>query len=288
MTTAATMLVPITLFTVMLALGMGLPTNGWRDWRRHWPLFLRVEMLTCLVIPLAIWLLLCVPAAHRLGAEARHAIALMALCPSAPLIVRKAGKSGGDAALAAQLQIAAALIAIVTVPLLAQVGQHLFGVHGWDILPRHVALQVAQIQLLPLLLGLTLRRRAPALSERLQAPLDRVANLLLVLLVIAVLLKAAPLLLSFAKANGLALVVMALSVTGSLLLGWVAAGPQVEQRATVALVTSMRNPGLALLLSNRHAPQLGEVKLGILLYVLVTVVLSIPVLHWQQRCNESR
>ena len=288
MTATTAMLVPITLFVVMLALGMGLPTDGWSPWRRHGRLMLRVEVVTCLVIPLLVWLLLCLPATRMLSAESRHAIALMALCPSAPLIVRKAGKSGGDAALAAQLQVGAALMAIVTVPLLAQVGQRLFGVHGWEIPPRQVALQVGQAQLLPLLLGLTLRRQAPGLSERVQQPLDRLANVLLMLLVVAVLLKTAPLLIPFARANALALLLMALVITGSLWLGFLAAGQGVEHRATVALVTSMRNPGLALLLTGRHAPHLSEVRLGILLYVLITVLLSMPVLHWQRQFNESR
>jgi hypothetical protein len=50
----------------------------------------------------------------------------------------------------------------------------------------------------------------------------------------------------------------------------------------------MRNPGLALLLAGSHAPELGQVRLGILIYVLITVLLSIPVLRWQQRLGASR
>ena len=278
MSTVAALLIPLTLFTVMLALGLGLPADALAQWRRHWRLLLRAEVATCLLVPLIGFALLSTPPARTLSVEARHAIALMAACPSAPLILRKAGKSGGDHALAGLLQVGAALAAIVTVPLLADLGEWVFGVDGWDVLPRQVALQVGKVQLLPLLLGVVLRRSFPAAVERLRAPIDRLANGLLILLVVAVLAKTAPLLLSFGAGNLAALALMALLVALSLALGYSAAGEGRERRNTTALVTSMRNPGLALLLANTYAPQLPGVKLGVLLYVLITVLVSTPLL----------
>jgi bile acid:Na+ symporter, BASS family len=274
MSTVAALLIPLTLFTVMLALGLGLPADALAQWRRHWPLLLRAEVATCLLVPLIGFALLSTPPARTLSVEARHAIALMAACPSAPLILRKAGKSGGDHSLAGLLQVGAALAAIVTVPLLADLGEWVFGVDGWDVLPRQVALQVGKVQLLPLLLGVVLRRSFPAAVERLRAPIDRLANGLLILLVVAVLAKTAPLLLSFGAGNLAALALMALLVALSLALGYGAAGEGRERRITTALVTSMRNPGLALLLASTYAPQLPGVKLGVLLYVLITVLVS--------------
>lgn len=288
MSSAASLLVPATLFVVMLALGVGLPLDAFRQCRRHWPLILRAELGTCVLVPLIGWALLCSPPAQGLTPDARHAIALMAACPSAPLILRKAGKSGGDAALAGLLQVVAALVAIVSVPLLADLGEWLFGVHGWDVLPRHVALQVGVAQLIPLLLGLSLRRIAPQLTARIQGPLDRLANGLLLLLVAVVLVRVAPLLVGFGGANLLALVFMALLVLLSLALGYALAGERREQRITTALVTSMRNPGLALLLASTHAPQLPAVKLGILLYVLVTVLISLPVMRVRRNLSPMR
>jgi predicted Na+-dependent transporter len=274
MSTVAALLIPLTLFTVMLALGLGLPADALAQWRRHWPLLLRAEVATCLLVPLIGFALLSTPPARTLSVEARHAIALMAACPSAPLILRKAGKSGGDNALAGLLQVGAALAAIVTVPLLADLGEWVFGVDGWDVLPRHVAVQVGKVQLLPLLLGVVLRRSFPAAVERLLIPIDRLANGLLLLLVVAVLAKTAPLLLNFGAGNLAALALMALLVALSLALGYGAAGEGRERRITTALVTSMRNPGLALLLASTYAPQLPGVKLGVLLYVLITVLVS--------------
>lgn len=280
MTSIAALLVSLTLFVVMLALGLGLPTDALAQGRRHWRLLLRMELATCVLVPLIGWLLLVTPPARALSVEARYALALMAACPSAPLILRKAGRSGGNHALAGLLQVGAALLAILTVPLLADLGHLVFGVEGWDIAPRQVAQQVGQVQLLPLLLGVVLRRRFPAAIESWLAPIDRLANGLLVLLVVAVLAKTAPLLLQFAAGNLGALAWMALVGLLCLGLGYALAGDGRERRITCALVTSMRNPGLALLLASTYVPQLPAVKLGVLLYVLITVLISAPLLKW--------
>ena len=282
MNNPAAALVPWVLFCVMLALGVGLPSHAWREWRQHRNVLLRVELASCVLVPLLAFSLLSLPLAQQLSSDARHAIALMGACPSAPLILRKAERQGGDASLAALLQISAALMAIVTVPLLAQLAQLVFGVEGWNVLPRQVALQVAQMQVLPVMLGLALRRWSPQLAQRLEAPLKQLANLLLLLLLVVVLIKTAPLLARYAAGNSRALLVMALLVLGSLGLGLAMGSQNLEHRTTTALVTSMRNPGLALLLATSHAPQMGGIKLGILSYVLLTVLLSAPLLRLQQ------
>jgi predicted Na+-dependent transporter len=198
------------------------------------------------------------------------------------LLLRKAGKQGGDRSLAALLQVGAALVAILSIPLLAILITRIFGVSGWAIEARHVAGQVALAQLLPLLLGLLLRRFAPQWASRLEGPLDRIANVLLLLLVLVVLAKTAPLLVTYVGANLVALPVMGALVLISLALGYGLADRDPQQRVTFALVTSMRNPGLALLLAGIYAPEVPAVKLGILVYLLITVVLSIPFLRWQR------
>jgi len=65
----------------------------------------------------------------------------------------------------------------------------------------------------------------------------------------------------------------------SLAFGYAAAGEGRERRITTAAVTSMRNPGLALLLASTYAPQIPAVKLAILLYLLITVLVSAPLLR---------
>jgi predicted Na+-dependent transporter len=211
---------------------------------------------------------------------AQLAIALMALCPSAPLTLRKAKEHGGDRDLAALLQVLAALTAIVSIPLLADLFRSSFGVQGWHLEPQQVAQQIISVQLLPLGLALLVRRWRPDLASRLEAPIEKLAGLLLMLLIVAVLIKTFPLLAGYIPANGPALLVMVLVVLGSLVLGYGLGGPGKRDRVTGSLLTSMRNPGLALLFASLYAPTPEPVKVGILCFLLIRVVLSIPILRW--------
>lgn len=157
---------------------------------------------------------------RRHGAPARLAIALIAVCPSAPLTLRKAKEHGGNWNLAALIQVLAAMTAIVSIPLLADVYSSSFGVQDWDIKPQQIAKQIISVQLLPLGLAILVRRWRPDLASRFEGPIEKLAGLLLMLLIVVVLIKTFPLLAGYVPANGPALLAMALVVLGSLLLGY--------------------------------------------------------------------
>ena len=86
------LLVKLTLFSIMFALGLGLQLDALQQVRQRPALFLRVLVGSCFLVPLAALLLLKLPVAQLLSVPGRLAIALMAVSPSAPLTLRKAGK----------------------------------------------------------------------------------------------------------------------------------------------------------------------------------------------------
>jgi len=273
------LLIPATLFTLMVALGLGLQGEAVARLRRRPALIVRVLLGTCVLVPLAALLLLRSPLVAGLPLPVKLAIALMAISPSAPLTLRKADRQGGDRELAAVLQLLAAAAAVITIPLLADLYRAVFQLSGWDVQPLPVARQVLMIQGVPLMLGVLVRRRLPALAERLVGPLERVANLLLLLLTVLILVRSWPLLQAFLVANLVGLACMALMVLLALAIGWLLSGPGLRERTTVAVVTSTRNPGLALLLASTHAPGVVGLKLAILVYVVLTLLLSLPFLR---------
>jgi predicted Na+-dependent transporter len=266
----------------MFALGLGLQTSALAQIRQRPALVIRVLVGSCVLVPLVALVLLKLPLSSGLSLPVRFGIALMAISPSAPLTLRKAGKTGGDHQLAAVLQACAAVAAIVSIPLVVDLFRAAFGVDGWDIGPGEVGLQVSLAQVLPLLAGLLLRRWLPSWVERLEGALNKVANGLFLLLVVVVLVKVGPALLPFVAANVLALGFMAVMVAVALAIGYLSAGPAPGESLTVALVTSMRNPGLALLFATTYGAQMPTIKLAVLAYLLVTVLLSIPFLRWQK------
>jgi predicted Na+-dependent transporter len=270
--------IALTLFSTMLALGLSLRLEALRAVLSQPALPLRLLLGSCVLVPLVGLLLLQTPLSVAIDRDGRTAIALMALCPSAPLAMRKVRKAGGNYQLAAVVQVGAALLAILTVPALGWLFRQRFGVLGWDAYPLDVALQVGKVQVLPLLLGLLLRCWQPQLADRLLRPLSLLANALLLLLISLVLIKTAPQLVAFLPRNGMALLIMALLVGSSFLIGQLLAGPGSDQGLTASLVTAMRNPGLALMFANRHGQGLPELKPALLIYVLVTVLLSLPLM----------
>ncbi|EAQ75407.1 MULTISPECIES: bile acid:sodium symporter [unclassified Synechococcus] len=273
------MFVALTLFTIMFALGLGLRSDAIAGLRQKPFLIARVLVGSCLLVPLLALLLLMLPLSASLSGPARLAIALMALCPSAPMILRKAGKKGGDTELAALLQVGAALVAIVSIPFMADVFRAAFGVQNWDIGPKEVALQVGRTQVLPLLLGLLVRRWLPGLTKTVEVPLNKLANGLLLVLIGGVVVTTGPLLIPFVGANWLALGFIGVLVLLCLGVGYLLTPTSAShERLTVSLVTSMRNPGLALLFASTYARDLPGVKIAVVAYLVVTVLLSIPVL----------
>lgn len=285
---SAALLVTATIVTLMFSLGLGLKNYPFVLLRDRPGFLWRVMLGTCLLVPLAGLALVLLPLQGVLTRPAWVAIALMLACPSAPLILFRVRGSGGTAELAARLQITAALLAIVSIPLMAVVFKAsvgLFGweVDGWEIHPAQVAMQVLQVQVLPVIAGVLLGQWQPQLAQRCSRALGALATLLLMLMLVALLGLSGRQLVPFLQQNLLALVAMAGLSVFSLAIGYGLAGRDPLERRTVALVTGMRNTGLAAQLALTYQPGMTELIPGILSYVLITVIISTLFLKWQQR-----
>jgi len=179
--------VSIAIFTVMFALGLGLKTSSFALPRHQLGVLARILIGTCLLVPLAGLLLLELPLTADLSRSARFAIALMVICPSAPLALRRVSSPGSSSALAARIQVLAAVVAIVSVPLMAELFRWVNPVDGWDITAADVALQVTRVQLVPLAAGLLLRSWKPGWAERWSPAINRLASALLLLVIVLLL-----------------------------------------------------------------------------------------------------
>jgi predicted Na+-dependent transporter len=285
---AASLVVTATIVTLMFSLGLGLKDYPFRLLRDRSAFLWRVLLGTCVLVPLAGLALVLLPLHGLLSRPAWVAMALMLACPSAPLILFRVRSTGGTAELAARLQIGAALLAIVTVPLLEMVFRAGAGLRGWEmvewgITPAQVAGQVLKVQVLPVVAGVLLGQWQPELARRCSRTLGALATLLLIVMLVALLLLGGKQLLPFLQQNLVALAVMAVLSVLSLAIGYALAGPDPLERRTVALVTGMRNTGLAAQLALTYGRALPGLIPGILGYVLITVIVTTLFLCWQQR-----
>lgn len=286
----AALLATATIVTLMFSLGLGLKEYPFVLLRDR-PAFLwRVVLATCFLVPLAGLALVLLPLQGLLTRPAWVATALMLGCPSAPLILFRVRISGGTPELAARLQISAALLAIVSIPLLALLFKACAGLNGWDVArwdirPLGVAVQVLKVQVLPVLAGVLLAQWQPRLAQRCSALLGKLATLMLLVLLVALLVLSASQLGPFLQQNLVGLAGMAVLSVMSLAIGYGLAGRDPLERRTVGLVTGMRNTGLAAELALTYAPPtvLPELIPGILAYVLITVIVSTLFLSWQRR-----
>ncbi|EDY37664.1 putative sodium dependent transporter [Cyanobium sp. PCC 7001] len=291
----AAWLATATITLLMFSLGLGLKEYPFVLLRDR-PAFLwRVVLATCFLVPLAGLVLVLLPFHALLSRPAWVAMALMLGCPSAPLILFRVRSSGGTAELAARLQISAALLAILSIPLMAILFKASAGIQGWEvsgwevsgweIRPIGVAVQVLKVQVVPVLAGVALGLWRPGLARRCSGVLGTLATLMLAALMLALLVMSARHLGPFLQRNLVGLAGMAALSLLSLAMGYGLAGPDPLERRTVGLVIGMRNTGLAADLALTYAPPsvLPELIPGILSYVLITVIVSTVFLRWQQR-----
>lgn len=266
--------VSIAIFTVMFALGLGLKTSSFALPRHQLGVLARILIGTCLLVPLAGLLLLELPLTADLSRSARFAIALMVICPSAPLALRRVSSPGSSSALAARIQVLAAVVAIVSVPLMAELFRWVNPVDGWDITAADVALQVTRVQLVPLAAGLLLRSWKPGWAERWSPAINRLASALLLLVIVLLLVITSSSLIPFLTGNLAALVAMASMVVISLAIGYGLAEKDPIRRQTVALVTCTRNLGLAAQLAVVYGSAIKGLIPAVLTYTLISVMIS--------------
>ncbi len=276
-----TLLVSVTIFMVMFSLGLDLNLSSLSLSRHRTGVLVRILIGTCLLVPLAGLVLLELPLVAGLSSPVKYAITLMVVCPSAPLALRRVSSPGGRAGLAALIQVSAAIVAIISVPLMAVLFLWVKPVQGWDITPAQVALQVTRVQLIPLAAGLLVKAVRPGWAQRWIGAISRLATALLLLMILVLLGITSSNLIPFLTQNLLALPVMLVMVAISLAIGYVLAGQDPIERNTVALVTSTRNLGLAAQLAVVYGSAIKGLIPALLTYTLMSILLSTAFLKLQ-------
>ena len=264
-----------TVFTVMFDLGLGIALREFRWVLQHPGVIAKGLFAVLVVVPT---LALAVTRAFDLPRPVEIGIVLMAIAPGAPVALRRSLDAGGHRSFAPALQIAVAVLAVVSMPLTIAVLNELYGGHA-SIDPRELARQVFTAQLLPLGLGMLIRRAAPAGAAWLEPKLGRLANGLLVVLMVLVLIDIWKVVVDAGPRIAIAIVIVtALALTAGHALG----GPEPGTRTAVAICSAARNPGLALLVATLNAAP-PEVIATILAYLVVSAFTVVAYVIWQRR-----
>jgi bile acid:Na+ symporter, BASS family len=264
-----------TVFTIMFDLGLAIVPGEFRWVVQHRALMAKALFAALVAVPALAWAVartLDLPRAAEVG------IMLMAISPGAPVALRRSLGAGGHQSFAPALQIALALLAVVSMPLwIAAFDEYYAGTATVD--PRHLARQVFVAQLLPLALGMLARRVLPARAAWLEPRLRKAGSALLLLLVALALVDIWKPVVGAGVRVSLAIVaVTALAAAAGHLLG----GPEPATRTATAISSAARNPGLALLVATlNHASP--AITATVLAYLLIAALTLIPYAAWRKR-----
>jgi bile acid:Na+ symporter, BASS family len=213
-------------------------------------------------------------------------IALVALSvsPIPPLLPRRMVKAGGTTSYVGGLLVAVSLLAIIFVPLAMQlIGR--FSHEPLQMTASSVAKLVIIAALLPIALGLMVRRLAPAVAGKIAKPIAVAAGLVLLLCVAAILYVAAPAVWSLV--GNATIAVLGVFVVVGLVVGYLLGGPERENRTALAIATSSRHPGIAIAIAQTNFPEQKLAMAGVLLYLVVNGVASVVFNKWIDRRNRA-
>lgn len=263
------------IFTSVLALGCATRlAEGLSLWRRP-GLLLRSFAAMYLVAPaaaLGMMELLPLPQGVKIG------LVLLAISCALPPNWKQMLALGGSRPYVFGLLFTTTLLAVVTVPLSLAVLTALPLAADAAIPPLKVAGLVAIVFFVPLALGMILQRFAPRAAAGIADQVPRVAGLLMLASLLGLLALSFP---AVWEIGLLSYVTIASLVLAGLALGHWFGGPEPGDRATLAIATASRFPGVAAVIAAANFPDKNAVVV-IVAYMIVTIPLLRIYARW---CN---
>src|SRR3954451_9580939 len=267
--------VAIALIELMVATGLGIRLADITSAARDWRLLARAGLVNYVSVPFAAGFLLLL--LFRVEPTAAAGFLILAVCPGAPYAPPLTALAGGNVAVSAGLMMVLAGSSVLVAPLL--LSMLLPVTTGGDEL-RVDALRmfgtILVTQLIPLCSGLAMNHWRPDLAARLLKPAVAVGKVLNVAAIGLILLAQARQLMDI-RLIGILAMLLWLSLT--LVLGWLAGGPQDQCARAVALTTSIRNVGLGVVITTSAFAGTPAVT-AVLAYGLVQLLGSFLLALW--------
>lgn len=261
---------------IVFSLGLGATFDDADYLLKRPRLLLRSVVAISIVVPAFAALL---AGALPLTPSAKFGIVLMAVSPVPPILPGKELKLGGRKSYIYGLLVAVSLLSIVIVPLTVSLLSAAFRADA-RISPGAVARLMLGSVMLPLAIGMLIRRIAPSLAQRAAPVVSRLAGILLIVGVLPILVAIAPAIWRLVG-DGTLLAIMAVVIVG-LLAGHYLGGPDPRDRATLAISSAMRHPGIALLIAGANFTD-PQITAAILLFLIVALVVTLPYQTWSKR-----
>jgi len=264
---------------MLLVLGIGLKatiSDAFYLFRRPGQLLRALVAMDVVVPTVAIAL----AATFPLELPVKIALVTLSLAPLPPTFSKKPLKAGGSVSYTVGLFVAVTLIAVFFIPLALDLISKFTGV-PLQMSSASLWILVLESLLLPLIVGVVIHQLAPSVADRAAGPVVTVATVTLLIGVIPILIKVWPVMMSLVG-NG-TVVVMAVLAVVALAAGHLLGGPDPEDRAALALSSAARHPAIAIAIARVNFPDQKLAPAAVLLYVLVSGIVTVPYLKWVAR-----
>ncbi|MEA5508527.1 sodium dependent transporter [Crocosphaera sp. UHCC 0190] len=261
-------IVKVTIFSLMLAMGINLSLEKMLSLWRKPALLFRALLAVVVLVPLVVVALLKL---FNLPLGVTIGLVLLAASPGAPLTTKRSQMAGARFRNSASLQLTLALLAVVITPLTLGIFAILFDNIPDKVTMLNVAKQVSIAQFLPISLGLLLQKFGAKYAVAIAQPLTFIANSLFLVLIILACIVGIPLL---SKLWGLPLMAIAIMVIVSLGIGHALGGPDDDKRSILAISCIARNVGLALFIAILNGLE-KQVMPTVVVYLMVGAVFGV-------------
>jgi len=275
------LLASITLFEMMVAIGLGVSFHDVLRVAADWRLVSKAALASYVCVPAAAVGLLILFHADPFVAAG---FLVAAVCPGAPYGPPFTGMARGNVAVSVGLMVILAGSSAILAPLLLQLLLQ-FVLQFLPALPQDstalaidggkVILTLLVAQFLPLCVGLAMRQWRPTLADMLKKPanlLSMVLNLTLLGLILYV---------QFDMLSGIplrAFVGMLALVLAGVAAGWLLGGS--GNRSAMVMATSVRNVGVSLVIVTAAFPGTRAVVAATAFAVFQTIVMALLALGW--------
>ena len=176
-------LLPLALGIIMLGLGLGLTGEDFRRVARYPRAVLIGLGLQTLLLP---WVAFGLALGFRLSPELAVGLMLLAASPGGATANIYSHLARGDVALNITLTAINSVLCLLTLPLILNLSlEHFLGAGQYVPPPTKKVIEVAVIIVLPVLLGMLIRAKAPAFAARAEKPFRLLSVLVLALLIVA-------------------------------------------------------------------------------------------------------
>jgi len=269
------------IITSMLFIGLG---HSWRDILapfKNVKLVLIALLINLVLIPVAGYLIATVLA---LSGAIVVGFLLMTSAPGASYAPRIVEIAEGDVPFSTGLMFLLSTIALVSTPitliLLLPEGQV---ISVWPVIQTLLLLMV-----IPMLSGLIIRAKRPAIADKLMSPVVWTSYIMILVLFITFLMYK---IFSTDPVGGLrdlfgttGILAMIVAVGLSLILGYLFGGPAEGTRRALATGSANRNAGMALLFATSIFSSTGDILTVLVAYIIIQIVMSaILAAKWRKK-----